>query len=276
VTASKAAPAAPRPRASAPRRTGHGSLAAALAAFQAALPRVGKDNEAHVTTEKGPGYSYRYADLSEISPVVLPLLAAQGLAWSTRPTLTPEGRFVLVYRLSHTSGQEDTGEYPLPNPASSPQVLGSAITYARRYALCAVTGVAPGSDDDDAAAAQEQQRQQREQQRERQQQRPQRQQPPAGQAPDAEKPQDNGAASAKAARDLLRADITKNGWSSSRIGELFAETHGGQDLRQADMRTVEAFRKGLYARPDHELRDPEQQSQEEPPAAEEPPAEEPS
>lgn len=254
MTASKtAAPPAP---------TDHPSLAAALAAFQADLPKVGKDNTAKVASEKG-NYSYRYADLSEISPVVLPLLAAQGLAWSTRPTLTPEGRFVLVYRLSHTSGQEDTGEYPLPEPRSSPQVLGSAITYARRYALCAVTGVAPGDDDDDAAAAQ-QQRQQRDE----------RQEAPAGRATSTEKPQDNGAASAKAARDLLRADIKKNGWDSGRIGELFSETHGGADLRQADMRTVEGFRKSLYARPNSDL--VALPGAEEEPPVDEPPAEDPS
>lgn len=246
--------------------TEHPSLAAALAAFQAALPKVGKDNTAKVASDKG-SYTYRYADLSEISPVVLPLLAAQGLSWSTRPTLR-DGRFVLLYALRHTSGEADEGEYPLPEPRSSPQVLGSAITYARRYALCAVTGVAPGDDDDDAAAAQEQQ--QRRQGQNQQQRRPENSnQAKAGARPNPEKPQDNGGATpsraADAARDLLRAECTKNGWDLARVSVLFAESHGGADLRQADMRTVDTFRKGLYARPDHELR--------EQPAASEPPAE---
>lgn len=129
------------------------NLAGALAAFQVDLPRVGKDNTASVRSDKG-SYTYRYADLADLSPLVLPLLAKHGLAWSTRPTLTDDGRFVLRYALSHVSGESEGGDYPLPNPTSSPQVLGSAITYARRYALCAMTGVAPGDDDDDAAAAQ--------------------------------------------------------------------------------------------------------------------------
>lgn len=132
------------------------TLAAALAAFHVELPRVAKDNTAKVKSDKG-SYTYRYADLAEISPIILPLLGRNGLAWMTCPTLTPDGRFVLRYALKHISGEAETGEYPLPKPESSPQVLGSAITYARRYALCAVTGVAPGGDDDDAAEAQRRQ-----------------------------------------------------------------------------------------------------------------------
>ena len=37
--------------------------------------------------------------------------------------------------------------------SGSPQDIGKAITYARRYALCAVTGLAPGGDDDDGKSA---------------------------------------------------------------------------------------------------------------------------
>lgn len=245
TTAKKAADTTPRE---------HTSLAAALAAFQAALPRVGKDNTARVATDKGPGYTYRYADLSEISPVVLPLLAAQGLAWSTRPTLVDGNRFVLVYRLSHTSGQEDVGEYPLPNPGSSPQVLGSAITYARRYALCAVTGVAPGDDDDDAAAAQrQQQRPQGGQQRAQARQGTGTTPPPAEPAQGGDQGQPNP--SQRAALDLLRQTCADNKWSQARVAARYAAEHGGADLRQASMRDVETFRKGLFSVPDDELRD---------------------
>lgn len=127
----------------------HESLAAALAAFQAELPTVEKGSTARVHTKTGPGYSFEYADLADISPRVLPLLGKHGLAWTTRPTLV-EGAFLLIYELRHEGGESIEGVYPLP-PASTPaQQLGGAITYARRYALCAVTGVAPGGDDHDA------------------------------------------------------------------------------------------------------------------------------
>lgn len=123
-------------------------LAKALAAVQAELPQIHKTETAQTGS-----YSYRYADLAAVSRAVLPLLGRHGLAWITRPTVREDGRLVLAYELRHVSGQSISGEYPLPSPTSAPQQLGSAITYARRYCLCSVTGVAPESDDDDAAAA---------------------------------------------------------------------------------------------------------------------------
>ena len=122
-------------------------LHGALAAFQAELPTVGK----HATANMGARGDYRYADLKDVSEAVYPLLAKHGLAFTAMPTLH-DGDFVLHYKLTHTGGAFEEGRYPLPN--GKPQDVGSAITYARRYALCAVTGVAPGGDDDDAQKAQ--------------------------------------------------------------------------------------------------------------------------
>lgn len=128
-------------------------LTAALAAVQAELPKVGKGNTAKVETRQGGSYTYTYANLGEVTAAILPLLGRHGLAWSCKPTMTAAG-FVLVYELRHTSGQADRGTWPLPDPSrATPQEVGSAITYARRYALCCATGVAPDEDDDDAAAA---------------------------------------------------------------------------------------------------------------------------
>lgn len=128
------------------------TLSAALAAFQADLPRIGKGNLAVVRSDKG-SYKYTYADLSDVSAVVLPAIARHGLSFSAKPTLNNEGRFVLEYVLRHTSGEHDHGQYPLP-PTGTPQQIGSAITYARRYALSAVTGIVPDEDDDGQAAEQ--------------------------------------------------------------------------------------------------------------------------
>ncbi|TFD74706.1 ERF family protein [Cryobacterium fucosi] len=131
----------------------HESLTAALAAFQAEVPSIVKGSTAKVPTKSGGEYTYSYADLAVITPLVLPLLGKHGLAWSAQPTLMGD-QFVLHYSLAHESGEAIEGIYPLPDPSSLPQALGSAITYARRYALCAITGVSPGGDDDDAQAAQ--------------------------------------------------------------------------------------------------------------------------
>ena len=120
------------------------TLAEALVAFQKDLPQI---------TKTARGNYGAYADLEHVSKKLLPVLARLGLAFTAWPTLDAEGRFVLAYRLLHVSGDHMDGAYLLPN--GKPQDIGSAITYARRYSLLAVTGVAPAGDDDDGQAAQD-------------------------------------------------------------------------------------------------------------------------
>lgn len=126
------------------------SLAAALAVLQTRLPRIAKSETAKVVSQKG-SYSYTYAGLADISAQVLPLLGAVGLSFTAKPTFDDNGRYVLACTLRHTSGDTDEGIYLLPT-GGTPQSLGSAITYGRRYILCAMTGIAPDEDDDGASA----------------------------------------------------------------------------------------------------------------------------
>ena len=127
------------------------SLAAALAELQQHLPRITKTAE---------GQRSRYADLPTVTDALLPFLGARGFAFTAVPTITfdaggDELKFVLDFRLTYApTGEEIGGFYPLGT--GNPQQLGSAITYARRYCLLAVTGAAPddGSDDDGQAASQ--------------------------------------------------------------------------------------------------------------------------
>jgi hypothetical protein len=126
-------------------------LAQALATLMTKLPEIKKVSEAKVETKGGGSYKYTYADLAQISRVLLPILGECGLSFITKPTMTDDGRMVLAYKLLHVTGQSEDGQYPLPT-GGTPQSMGSAITYARRYCLCAVTGVAPDEDDDGAAA----------------------------------------------------------------------------------------------------------------------------
>lgn len=119
-------------------------LASALAELQTKLPKIGKAKTANTGT-----YSYAFADLAAVSAQVLPIMGKLGLSFTCRPTFAGD-RFVLAYRLWHTSGDMLEGEYPLPT--GTPQTVGSAITYGRRYVLCSITGIAPDDDDDGAAA----------------------------------------------------------------------------------------------------------------------------
>ena len=134
-----------------PAVAGTPALNKALAAVQAVLPKVVKGETATVPGKDGKqGYKYAYADLAACSEEIVPLLGKNGLAFSAWPTML-DGKFVLQYELLHESGEQKTGWYKLPSEGS-PQMIGSALTYARRYCLCAVTGIAPAGDDDDAAS----------------------------------------------------------------------------------------------------------------------------
>ena len=127
--------------------TDHETLNAALVAVQAELPSIGKGHEANAGS-----YSYRYASLTDVTEALFPLLAANGLLFTAMPTFMDTGAFVLRFELRHVKGESITGHWPLPT-TGTPQQQGSAVSYARRYALLAVTGAAPDDDDDGAAAS---------------------------------------------------------------------------------------------------------------------------
>lgn len=127
-------------------------LAAALAAFQAEVPVIPKKQTAKVESERGKGYTYTYADLASIAPVVMPLLAKHGLAFTALPTSGKGDGPRLVGMLLHSSGQYVTGELPITG--RGPQEIGSSLTYGRRYLLGCLTGVVTDDDDDDGRLAQ--------------------------------------------------------------------------------------------------------------------------
>ena len=86
--------------------TGTPALNEALAKFQAALPRVGKGETAKVPGKDGKqGYTYRYADLADISRPSCRCLGQFGLAFTAKPTALENGSFALHYKLTHSSGE---------------------------------------------------------------------------------------------------------------------------------------------------------------------------
>jgi hypothetical protein len=125
------------------------SLDEALAIFQASPPTLVKDKQGQVGNQRT-----RYADLVQVNAVVLAELNKLGVVYKTKPTLRAEDpKFVLAYELRHVpSGTSEAGEYPL-KLSENPMQMGSAITYARRYVLLALTGVAAEDEDDDGQTA---------------------------------------------------------------------------------------------------------------------------
>lgn len=120
------------------------NLAKALAAFQAELPKVGKDKTAKMGT-----YSYSYTDLATLTHTVLPVLVKHGLTFITYPRAT-EGGYELVGRLMHVSGEHLEGALPIYG--RQPQEIGSSVSYNRRYILGCLTGVVSEDDQDGKAA----------------------------------------------------------------------------------------------------------------------------
>jgi len=120
------------------------SLFEALARFQADLPEVTAARTGHVSPrdQDKQGYDFAYADLDDVTRVVLPRLGALGLAWITKPAVK-DGQWGLSWALVHwPSEQRDDGFYELPASGDLPQ-RGKLLSFARRQVLCAVTGIAP-------------------------------------------------------------------------------------------------------------------------------------
>lgn len=93
-----------------------------------------------------PHFKNKYADLTAVIDAVRKPLNDNCIAF-TQTTEMHGGAFCLVTRLLHSSGQWISGEYLLPANVS-PQQLGSALTYAKRYSLAAIVGISSDEDDD--------------------------------------------------------------------------------------------------------------------------------
>jgi uncharacterized membrane protein YgcG len=99
-----------------------------------------------------PHFRSKYADLSAVRDAVIPIFTKHGLAIIHCPTVDVDIGFHLETRLIHISGEEMVWRFPLPGDVSKMQVIGSAISYARRYTLSAIAAVASEEDDDGNAA----------------------------------------------------------------------------------------------------------------------------
>jgi hypothetical protein len=98
-------------------------------------------------TAANPYFKSKYAPLDAIIDATRPVLAKNGLAVIQQP-LFMEGTAGVETVIIHKDGASTSSTLLLPLKDQSPQGVGSAITYARRYALAAVLGIASEDDDD--------------------------------------------------------------------------------------------------------------------------------
>lgn len=131
----------------APKLVSHPNLYTALAAAQSEL----KNPEKTRTADTGK-YKYNYADIGDVLAAILPVFSRHGLS-VTQPTQIRDNTIVLITRIAHVSGETLESEYPVCSLNGNHQAMGAAMTYARRYALTSLAGMAAVDDTDGEGAA---------------------------------------------------------------------------------------------------------------------------
>jgi hypothetical protein len=120
-----------------------GELAAALAKAQGEVGTVAKDSA-------NPFFKSHYASLAAVWEATRPILSKHQLSVVQMPSHDEAGYYVET-QLMHSSGQWIRSRTYMKPVKDDPQGIGSLISYARRYALQAVTMICPDDDDGEVA-----------------------------------------------------------------------------------------------------------------------------
>lgn len=120
-------------------------IAAALAKAQGDMRFAAKGNV-------NPHFKSKYADLASVIEAIREPLSKNGIAHTTGVKVD-DCNVTATVRLIHASGQWIAAGMTIKVPKADAMGIGSALTYARRYLLSAVCGIAADEDDDGAAAA---------------------------------------------------------------------------------------------------------------------------
>ena len=121
------------------------SIATALASAQMNMGKALKQ-------ANNPHFRSKYADLGNVMDACLPALNEAGIALIQPTGEDDHGRYVETILIHGESGESLTCRVPLIVSKNDMQGYGSAVTYARRYGLMAMAGIAPEDDDGNAAA----------------------------------------------------------------------------------------------------------------------------
>lgn len=116
------------------------TLYTALLKSQTEFPNVKK-------SANNPFFKSKYASLDAILEVVTPILNKNGLFISQSP-VSEENRIGVHTSIYYKDGTKIDGTFTMTLAKNDPQGAGSAITYARRYALVAMLGLNVEDDDD--------------------------------------------------------------------------------------------------------------------------------
>lgn len=126
-------------------------MSPSLSHFAPAFVQVQKALRPVVKNAENPHFKNNFANLAAILEEGLPLLSEHGFALMQFPT-NEGGQLGLMSMLIHESGQFISATMPLMVVKQDPQGEGSAITYGRRYAACAILGIRTADDDGNAGS----------------------------------------------------------------------------------------------------------------------------
>jgi hypothetical protein len=207
----------------------HKSLYAALAAAQAEMGPALKDST-------NPAFRTRYADRASVMAACLPALNAHGIAVIQPPFDDGENRFVKTILVHGETGETTECRVPLIIGKNDMQGYGSAVTYARRYGLMAMAGIAPDDDDGNAAAAAAPKKE-----------------APAPKQESRRQPEDSGADFERAVSDAVKAIARET--TAESLGAFWANLNATAKAVAADPRVIKAKdgRKSALTRPSADI-----------------------
>lgn len=121
--------------------------------IKALLESMAKAQAEYTTLPKDKaGYGYNYTDLDTVISYIRPIMAKHNLAFMQTLTTLEGNTPAITTRIFHTTGEwiEDTTPLPPVQLAkgNAAQNLGAAITYMKRYTLCAMLGISSDEDAD--------------------------------------------------------------------------------------------------------------------------------
>jgi len=122
------------------------------ASLHSAMALAFGEIESATKTANNPHFKSRYADITAVIDAIKPALIKHGLFFTQRPQMASGGVCIETV-VGHAGGEEmSLGVLFVPANKNDAQAFGSALTYARRYALVTAFGV-PTEDDDGNAAS---------------------------------------------------------------------------------------------------------------------------
>ena len=119
---------------------------AAVASAQKVMEKAKKDST-------NPHFKSKYADLASVMDACVPALSENDIAVLQMPYNDDTGMYVKTVFAHGATGQQIECRVPLIIGKNDMQGYGSAVTYARRYGLMSMAGIAPDDDDGNSAAA---------------------------------------------------------------------------------------------------------------------------